>query len=179
MTRAFAVLPTAIGACGLAWTDRGICGAQLPERDATATRTRLMRRFPDAVESEPHAVAATIAAIRDLFAGVPDVDLSTLPLDLEDVSPFDCRVYEIARRIPRGQTMTYGEIAAAIGEPGLARAVGQALGRNPVPPIVPCHRVIAAHGAIGGFSAHGGAASKHRLLEIEGVRIAYTPRLFT
>jgi methylated-DNA-[protein]-cysteine S-methyltransferase len=180
MTRAFAVFPTAIGTCGLAWTDRGICGAQLPERDTATTRARLTQRFPDATESEPtQAVAVAIAAIRDLFAGVPDVDLSTLPLDLEDVSPFDRRVYEIARRIPRGRTMTYGEIAATIGEPGVARAVGQALGRNPVPPIVPCHRVIAARGAIGGFSAHGGAASKHRLLEIEGVRIAYTPRLFT
>lgn len=180
MTRAFVVFPTAIGTCGLAWTDRGICGAQLPERDAAATRVRLTRRFPDGVESDPaDTVVAAIAAIRDLFAGAPDVDLSTLPLDLEDVSPFDRRVYEIARRIPRGHTMTYGEIAAAIGEPGITRAVGQALGRNPVPPIVPCHRVIAAHGAIGGFSAHGGAASKHRLLDIEGVRIAYTPRLFT
>jgi methylated-DNA-[protein]-cysteine S-methyltransferase len=180
MTHAFAVFTTAIGACGLAWTDRGICGAQLPERDATATRARLMRRFPDAMESDPpQTIAVAIATIRDLFAGVPDVDLSTLPLDLEHVPSFDRRVYEIARCIPRGRTMTYGEIAAAIGEPGVARAVGQALGRNPVPPIVPCHRVIAAHGAIGGFSAHGGADSKHRLLEIEGVRIAYTPRLFT
>jgi methylated-DNA-[protein]-cysteine S-methyltransferase len=179
MTRAFAIFPTAIGTCGIVWTDRGICGAQLPEGDAATTRTRLAQRFPDGVESNPpHVVAAAIAAIHDLFAGLADVDFSSVPLDFDAVTSFDRSVYEIARRIPRGGTMTYGEIATAIGQPGVARAVGQALGRNPVPPIVPCHRVIAAHGAIGGFSAHGGAASKHRLLEIEGVRVAYTPGLF-
>ncbi len=179
MTRAFAVFATAIGTCGLAWTGRGICGAQLPEHEAAATRARLTRRFPDSAESDPPAeIAAVMAAIRALFAGAPDVDLSVAPLDVDDVAPFDRSVYEIARHIPRGRTMTYGEIATAIGEPGLARAVGQSLGRNPFPPIVPCHRVIAAHGAIGGFSAHGGTASKRRLLEIEGVRIAYTPSLF-
>jgi methylated-DNA-[protein]-cysteine S-methyltransferase len=179
MTRAVAIFATAIGTCGIAWTDRGICGAQLPERDAAETRARLTRRFPGAIESNPpHDVAAAIAAIRALFAGAADVDLSTLPLDVDEVTPFDRSVYEVARRIPRGATMTYGEIAAAIGQPGVSRAIGQSLGRNPFPPIVPCHRVVGANGAIGGFSAHGGAASKRRLLEIEGVRFAYTPGLF-
>jgi methylated-DNA-[protein]-cysteine S-methyltransferase len=180
MTGAFALFATAIGPCGIAWSDRGIRGSQLPERDEAATRARVARRVPSSIESDPPAaVAAVIAGIRDLLAGVPDVDLSTATLDFDDVTPFDRAVYDIARRIPRGQTMTYGEIAAAMGQPGVARAVGQSLGRNPFPPIVPCHRIVGANDTIGGFSAHGGAASKRRLLEIEGVRLAYTPSLFT
>lgn len=101
----------------------------------------------------------------------------SVPLDLSRVPPFHARVYEVARTIPPGTTLTYGEIARRLGEPGAARAVGQALGANPFAPIVPCHRVLAAGGGTGGFSADGGVATKRRLLEIEGVHLEQ-PALF-
>ena len=106
------------------------------------------------------------------------IDLSLIPLDLHGVSVFHQRVYEAARRIPLGQTSTYGALADVVGAPGGARAVGQAMGRNPVPLLVPCHRVLAADGGMGGFSAPGGVATKRRLLEIEGADLAEAPRLF-
>ena len=121
---------------------------------------------------------SSIACARDdiiaLLAGEPR-DLADIPLDMSEVPPFHQRVYAVARAIPPGATFTYGEIAARIGEPGAARAVGQALGRNPFPPIVPCHRVLAAGGRTGGFSARGGVATKMRMLTIEGARLAGAP----
>ncbi len=96
------------------------------------------------------------------------VDLTPVALDMEGVPPFYRRVYDIARTIPPGRTLTYGDVAIKLGDPTNARAVGQALGRNPFPIVVPCHRVLAAHGSIGGFSASGGAATKRRMLMIEG-----------
>ena len=115
----------------------------------------------------PAPVAEAIERIvTHLEGGSPDLD--SIALDLADVQEFDRRVYDIARAIPRGATRTYGEVAAELGDPGAARAVGQALGRNPFPIIVPCHRVLAAAGRPGGFSAHGGVATKLRLLAIEG-----------
>ena len=106
------------------------------------------------------------------------VDLSTVPLDMERVPAFERRVYEVARTIPPGQTLTYGEVAARLGDPGAAREVGQALGRNPFAVIVPCHRVVAAGGKTGGFSATGGVTTKLRLLEIERARLRSEPTLF-
>jgi methylated-DNA-[protein]-cysteine S-methyltransferase len=164
----FALFDTAIGRCGLAWSERGISGVQLPESNAAVTRARLRRRFPAAVEAPPAALARrAIAGITALLDGTP-VDLGDLPLELELVPPFQRRVYAVARSIPVGETLTYGGIAARIGEPGAARAVGQALGANPWPIIVPCHRVLAAGGKPGGFSAPGGVATKLRLLATEG-----------
>lgn len=166
----FALFDTAIGPCGIAWGPRGIAGVQLPESGEGATRERMRRRFAQWPECEPPPeVAPAIEGIRALLNGEAR-DLAEIELDLEGVSEFHRRVYEIARRIPPGCTRTYGDIAAELGDKGLARAVGQALGLNPFAPVVPCHRVLAAGGQWGGFSAHGGAASKLRMLAIEGAR---------
>lgn len=169
----FALFGTAIGACGIAWGERGIVGVQLPESSEGDTRERMRRRFPDwpepAEDQMPPDVTTAVAGIRALLAGDPR-DLAEIVLDTQGVSEFHQRVYEIARRIPPGRTRTYGDIAAELGDKGLARAVGQALGLNPFAPVVPCHRVLAAGGKWGGFSAHGGAVSKLRMLAIEGAR---------
>lgn len=167
----FALIETAIGALGIAWDAQGrVTGAQLPERDAAATRRRMQRRFPRLDEAPPpSALQPAVAAIQALLAGEAR-DLQEIQLDLDGMAPFDLRVYEITRRIPPGHTRSYGEIAAELGDRSLARAVGQALGRNPFAPIVPCHRVLAAGGRWGGFSAHGGAEAKLRMLAIEGAR---------
>jgi methylated-DNA-[protein]-cysteine S-methyltransferase len=171
----FALFDTAIGRCGVAWNDRGIAGLQLPEADEQQIRARMLQRFPAAGEAVPppgvqHAIEDVVA----LLAG-ERCDLSVVPLDMDGVSPFHRRVYEVARDIPAGATMSYGEIAARLGAPHAARAVGQALGQNPFPIIVPCHRVLGAGGRIGGFSAHGGVATKLRMLAIEGARVNGTP----
>ena len=158
---------TAIGRCGIAWSERGIVGLQLPEASGVA-RGELLSRFPEAVESEPPpSVHAVMEAVRALLAG-GDPDLGAVPLDWSGVGDFERAVYEATRAIPRGSTRTYGEIAAAVGDPGAARAVGQALGRNPYPVVIPCHRVLAADGRPGGFSAPGGVRTKLRMLAIEG-----------
>lgn len=166
----FALFDTAIGRCGLAWRGRQVAGLQLPERREDATRARLLARVPGAREGSPppevqEAVDGVVAALE----GRP-ADLSAIPLDMRGVPAFHQRVYDVARSIPPGRTLTYGEIAARVGMPGSARAVGQALGRNPFAVIVPCHRVLAAGGKAGGFSASGGVATKLRMLAIEGAR---------
>ncbi len=166
--QAFTVFETPIGACGVAWGAHGIAGLQLPERTAAAMRARLQRRWPGAVESPPPAgVQRAIDRVLALLQGEA-VDLGDIPLDLEAAPDFHRKVYEVARTIPPGQTMTYGEIARKLGVPHEAREVGQALGRNPIAIIVPCHRVLGADGKMGGFSANGGVATKRRILEIEG-----------
>jgi methylated-DNA-[protein]-cysteine S-methyltransferase len=167
-SRVVTLFETPIGRCGLAWGPHGIVGVQLPE-PAGAERARLLRRFPDAIEEAalPAPIGEAIARIvTHLEGGSPDLD--SIELDMTGVQEFDRRVYGIARAIPRGVTKAYGEVAAELGDPAAARAVGQALGRNPFPIIVPCHRVLAAAGRPGGFSAHGGVATKLRLLAIEG-----------
>jgi methylated-DNA-[protein]-cysteine S-methyltransferase len=166
--RLYALFDTAIGRCGIAWRDRGIAGVQLPEARETETRQRLLRRFPDASEAAPPAeVQRAIDGIVALLRGEPQ-DLSAVPLDMEGVPAFNRRVYAVARTIAPGSTLSYGEIATRLDEPGAARAVGQALGRNPFAILVPCHRVLAADGRIGGFSANGGIATKLKILAIEG-----------
>jgi methylated-DNA-[protein]-cysteine S-methyltransferase len=166
----FALFPTVIGACGIAWGPRGLVGVQLPEAKEGATRARMIRRFPALRECEPTPeVQRAIASIQALLEGQA-LDLMEIALDFEGVSEFHQSVYAITRRIPPGRTRTYGDIAEELGDKGLARAVGQALGLNPFAPVVPCHRVLAAGGKWGGFSAHGGAASKVRMLVIEGAR---------
>jgi methylated-DNA-[protein]-cysteine S-methyltransferase len=168
MRQGFAVFATAVGTCGIAWGERGIIGVQLPEGSAAGAKARLRRRFPQAHETGPPPhVQRVIDGIAALLGGKPS-DLTAVALDLDRVPEFHRRVYEIARTLGPGTTLTYGEIAARLGDPTLARDVGQALGRNPFPIIVPCHRVLAAGGKLGGFSAHGGASTKRRLLAIEG-----------
>ncbi|TAJ42572.1 MAG: methylated-DNA--[protein]-cysteine S-methyltransferase [Reyranella sp.] len=167
-TLGFTLFDSPIGTCGLAWSARGIAGLQLPEASAEATRKRLQRRWSDAVESDPPpGVGRAIERVLQLLKGEA-ADLADIPLDLEAAPEFHRKVYEVARTIPPGRTMTYGEIAKRLGVPHESREVGQALGRNPVAIIVPCHRVLGADGKMGGFSATGGVSTKRRMLEIEG-----------
>jgi methylated-DNA-[protein]-cysteine S-methyltransferase len=178
MTTAFALFETAIGGCAIAWSGSGILALQLPEADDGRTRRRMLRRWPDAREETPPAVVRhAIDGVVALLSGAA-IDLSIVALDMAHVPAFDRRVYEVARAIPPGQTLTYGDVAARLGDPGAAREVGQALGRNPFAVIVPCHRVIAAGGKTGGFSATGGVTTKLRLLEIERARLCGEPTLF-
>jgi len=177
----FALFATAIGECGIAWGPGGIVGVQLPQADAFATRARMAQRFAALRETAPGALPAevqqAIAGIAALLAGEAR-DLMDVALDESGVPDFNRRVYAIARRIAPGQTRSYGEIAAELGDKSLARAVGQALGHNPFAPVVPCHRVLAANGRPGGFSAHGGALAKLRMLAIEDARPNGTAPLF-
>lgn len=174
----FCLFETAIGACGIAWTQDALASVQLPESNDALTRARLLRYVGEVPEGDPPAfVQAAITRIRQLLAGTHD-DLCDLPLALEGVPDFHQRVYAITRVIPPGEVLTYGEVARRLGEPGASRAVGQALGRNPFAPVVPCHRVLAAGGRSGGFSAEGGADTKLRMLEIEKARFGGEPGLF-
>lgn len=174
----FHLFDTAIGTCALIWEGERFIGAQLPEHNEDTARRRLARRFPEADEVVPEGfVAEAVAGIQALFEGEKR-DLSHLPVALETVSDFNRKVYEIALSIPPGETLTYGEVAQRIGDPGAARAVGVALGQNPWPIIVPCHRVLAAGGKTGGFSADGGVETKLRILTIEKARTSQEPGLF-
>ena len=172
----FAIFETAFGACGLAWGDRGIIGCWLHARTAERTHAQIVRQHPGACESiPPTAIANVIEGITGLLAGELR-DLRDAVLDMGAVPEFARRVYEITRTIPPGETMTYGAVARTMGEPPIrAREVGEALGRNPFAPIVPCHRVVAAGGRLGGYSAPGGSATKRRLLEIEGASLGSMP----
>lgn len=177
-TFGFALFETAIGPCAIAWGKRGIIGIQLPERDRAATMSRMHRRFAEAAETgPPPGVDLAIRDIVRLLGGEPR-DLTRIDLDMGGIPEFHRRVYGVARLIRPGATSTYGEIAGQLGDPGAARAVGQALGANPFPIVVPCHRVLAADGKVGGFSANGGQLAKVRLLNIEHARIGDTPTLF-
>ncbi|HWT11194.1 MAG TPA: methylated-DNA--[protein]-cysteine S-methyltransferase [Allosphingosinicella sp.] len=173
-----ALFDTRIGACGIAWRESAIAGLQLPEgREATAM-ARLRRRFPEfAPAAPPPWVERVIAAVRDHLAGSV-ADLEAVPLDFAGIGAFEAAVYRAAQQIPAGTTTTYGALARRLGDPHAARAVGQALGRNPWPIVIPCHRVTAADGRAGGFSAPGGRSTKLRLLEIEGALAAATLPLF-
>ena len=174
----YALFETAIGACAIAWGPRGINGVQLPMRSAEKTRNRMRQRYGDIEEVAPTAeVQQAIERIKCLLAGEAD-DLTDIALDLDDVPAFNRGVYEIARRIPPGKTLTYGDIAKQLGGVELSREVGQALGRNPCPIVVPCHRVLAAGNKPGGFSANGGVDTKLKMLAIEGAAVNYTPSLF-
>jgi methylated-DNA-[protein]-cysteine S-methyltransferase len=167
---AFALFDTAIGFCAIVWSGRGVAGVQLPEANAAATRARVLKRFPAALESEPPPdVRRAIEGIGSLLEGQP-TDLTAIVIDDGDTPGFNRKVYAITRTIPPGATMTYGEIAERLGDRLLAREVGTALGQNPCPIIMPCHRVLAAGGKTGGFSASGGVVTKLRLLSIEGAQ---------
>lgn len=177
--RGFALFDSAIGLCGIAWGPHGITGVLLPEPSESAMRDQLAARHPDAMEGEPpEPVRLAIDRIRTVLAGRSKDDLSDLELDMTGLSDFLRRAYAVTRAIGPGHTMTYGQVAERIGSPGLARAVGRAMGANPFPIIVPCHRVLGADGTIGGFSAPGGAATKRRMLLAEGVPERTGPALF-
>ncbi len=166
------VFDTALGFCAIAWSDRGVTRFQLPMGSAEAAHRQISRRAKDA---EPHAppadVAAVVAAARRYFAG-EETDFGGVRLDLEDEDAYFRRIYDAARQVGWGRSTTYGELAKEIGAGrDAARDVGQAMAKNPAPLIIPCHRVLAAGGKIGGFSAPGGSATKMRMLELEGVRV--------
>ena len=174
---AFALFDTAIGHCGIVWNARGIAGVQLPEKSEQVTRSRVSRRYPAAREAVPPAeVQRVIDNIGALLRG-ESIELGGVTLDDDGVAEFNRRVYEIARSIGPGATLSYGEIAERLGDRTLAREVAQALSQNPFPIIVPCHRVLAAGGKMGGFSGPGGVRTKLRLLSIEGARYG-EPGLF-
>ena len=174
----FAIFDTSIGRCGIAWGPRGINSVQLPMGSEDKTRTRIRQVHGEIAEAPPPAeVQRAIDGIVELLAGKPN-DLADVALDLEGIPEFNRGVYDIARRIPPGQTLTYGDIARKLGGVELSRDVGQALGRNPCPIVVPCHRVLAAGGKPGGFSANGGVVTKLKMLAIEGAVVNHTPSLF-
>jgi methylated-DNA-[protein]-cysteine S-methyltransferase len=174
----FTLFDTAIGPCGIAWGPRGIVGVRLPERHATATRERLQRRYPDVpAASPPPEVQRAIDDIIALLRG-ESRELTNVVLDMGGIPAFRQRLYAALRNIPAGSTITYSDLAMRIGDGCTARDVGEAMGKNPFPIIVPCHRVLAANGKMGGFSAPGGVATKLRMLNIEQARTGNTPTLF-
>ena len=168
--QSFALFETAIGVCGIVWSARGIAGVQLPGANQQATRARVLRRHAGAREVVPPGdVQRAIDGIIALLRGEAR-DLTDIAVDDDGIPEFNRKVYAIARKIPCGATMTYGEIAERLGDKSLAREVGRAMGENPTPLIMPCHRVLAAGNKAGGFSANGGIVTKMRLLTIEGAQ---------
>ncbi|MDR7095488.1 methylated-DNA--[protein]-cysteine S-methyltransferase [Hydrogenophaga laconesensis] len=170
---------TAIGVCGIAWEGDVVVAVQLPEADLARTRSRMLKGLPPLpeVRQPPAPVQAAIEGVQALLNGEAR-DLLEVPLDMARVSPFQREVYALARAIPPGRTRTYGDLATALGDVGLSRAVGQAMGHNPFAPIVPCHRVLAAGGRSGGFSGGSGVPTKLRMLQIERAQIGDSPGLF-
>ncbi|MDO8875365.1 MAG: methylated-DNA--[protein]-cysteine S-methyltransferase [Pseudolabrys sp.] len=165
-----AIFDTAIGACAIVWGARGLLGVQIPEAGAAATRARMVTRFPAAQETPPPLeIQNVIDGMRALLRGERR-DLADVVIDDDGVPELNRRVYAIVRQVPPGQTITYGEIAERLGDRALARAVGQAMGENRCPIVMPCHRVLAASGKTGGFSAPGGVVTKLKLLTIEGAQ---------
>ena len=174
----YTLFETAIGRCAIAWAARGIVAVQLPQPNEAQTRVRLKQRYEDLEEAAPPSdMQRAIERIVALLEGQP-VDLSAIVLDLADSPDFNRQVYAITRQIRPGATRTYGDIAKQLGDIRLSRQVGTALGQNPCPIVVPCHRVLAAGDRPGGFSANGGVVTKLKILAIEGAAVNYTPSLF-
>ena len=175
-THQYRIFTTASGYCGIAWNAVGVTRFQLPAQTAEATERNMLRRLPDAKPGmPPAAVAETITAAQRYFDGEV-VDFSEVLLDLDGQDEFFRQIYAAARRIGWGRTTTYGTLAKELGRDWEgARDVGVAMSKNPVPLIIPCHRVLAAGGKVGGFSAPGGAIAKQRMLELEGVRVSPPP----
>jgi methylated-DNA-[protein]-cysteine S-methyltransferase len=175
---AFAIFDTALGPAAIAWNEAGVRGMAMPGPGEAVQRAYVARRHPQAEEAVPPAeIDRAIADVRTLL-DTGRADLTGVPLDLSDTPELHQAVYEIARAIPPGETLTYGDIARRLGDVALSQQVGQALGRNPIPIIVPCHRILAANGGTGGFSAPGGVDTKLKLLTIERARTTDAPNLF-
>ena len=172
-----ALFPTAVGPCGIAWRGDAVVATHLPDARPEDTARRLAARTGGREGAPPPAIRDAIATIAALLRG-EGADLDAVLVDMEGVDPFAARVYAAARAVPPGATTTYGAIAAGLGDRHLARAVGRALGRNPLPILVPCHRVLGAGGRLTGFSAAGGVALKLRMLAAEGARVGGAPGLF-
>ena len=166
--RGYTIFDTGIGRCGVAWGYCGVIGVQLPEAREIETRKRLFQLYPDARELRaPMNVEIAIEAITALLRGQA-ADFSDVTLDMTGIHVFNRRVYELTRAIPRGETRTYGDVAARLGAPGAVNSVARAISKNPFMIIVPCHRVLEAGGYADKISPHGGTISKRRLLSIEG-----------
>lgn len=166
------VFETAAGFVAIAWNPVGIAAVRLPAATRNDTERALLRRLPDASPAVPTGrIAETVEMMKRYFAGEP-VAFDDLPVDLGEQEPFFARVYDVVRMLRWGETTTYGAVARALGAgPEAARDVGQAMASNPVPLIIPCHRVTKAGGAVGGFSAPGGSLAKARMLALEGVPV--------
>ena len=172
-----ALFDTAIGRCGIAWRESAVIAVQIPEASDELTTSRLRSKIPLAEVAEPTGVARdAVARITALLNGEL-ADLDVIPIDVGAAGAFHRAVWDVTRQIGQGDVLTYGEVARRIGEPGAAQAVGQALGANPIPIIIPCHRVVGANHSLVGFSANGGIETKRRMLLIEG-STAVTPSLF-
>lgn len=168
----YSVFETALGFCGIAWNGVGITRFQLAGRSASETEHVLLRRTPRAQPDTPSPVVAGVIAAVGRYSGGEAIDFSDVPIDLAEQDAFFQRIYAALRRVGWGCTTTYGSLAKEAGAgPEAARDVGRAMAKNPVPLIIPCHRVLAAGGKLGGFSAPGGTDSKRRMLELEGVRL--------
>jgi methylated-DNA-[protein]-cysteine S-methyltransferase len=178
MTAGFTLFDTAVGCCALGWSGSAIVEVNLPEASPEQTRRRMRHRLPGSSEQAPPAeVREVVERIVALFDGSGD-DLADVELDLSGLADFHRAVYRVTRGIRPGTTRSYGAIATELGAPGAARAVGRALGQNPCPIIIPCHRVLAADGSMHGFSANGGVAAKRRMLQAEGAVPPDDPTLF-
>jgi methylated-DNA-[protein]-cysteine S-methyltransferase len=162
----FHLFDTAIGTCAIAWTAQGISRVCLP--DSTPERTERKLRGQGVAQTPPRRVADVARRIARHVSGEPQ-RFEDVALDMAAIAPFSRRVYRALRRVPVGATVTYADLAKSVGSPKAARAVGQAMANNPFVVIVPCHRVLGSTGAVGGFSAFGGAKTKRRLLACEGV----------
>ena len=177
----YSLFDTAIGRCAIAWSERGVVGVQLPEASDAETAGRVRRHVPRALEEPPPVeIERAIEALRALVSGDRDADraLASVAIDYGRRPELERRIYETLRTVPPGETTTYGALARRVGEPGAAQAVGQAMAKNPLPLLVPCHRVLAGDGALGGFSGPGGVEQKRQLLEIEGARAVAQRALF-
>jgi methylated-DNA-[protein]-cysteine S-methyltransferase len=170
------IFETAHGFAAIGWGGRGVTAFRLPASTAAEAERSLLRRLPDAVRTDPPAeIGAIVAAAQRYFAG-EQVDFTAIPVDLGEQSPFFKQVYGAVRALGWGESTTYGAVAKQLGAgPEFARDVGQAMAANPIPLIVPCHRVLAAGGKVGGFSAPGGSVAKARMLALEGVETATAP----
>src|SRR3982074_1886257 len=176
--RGYTVFDTMIGRCGIAWGDVGVLGVQLPEAREIETRRRLFQLFPDARELRPpRDIQNALDGIARRRRGKA-ADLSDVRLDMTGIPPFNAWVYEFTRSIPRGETMTYGEVASRLRASGASHSVAQAISKNPFMIIVPCHRVLEAGGYADRISANGGRISKRRLLSIEGAGSPGSKTLF-
>jgi methylated-DNA-[protein]-cysteine S-methyltransferase len=164
----YTIFDTGIGRYGVAWSPSGIVGVQLPEAREIETRGRMLRQYPEARELRPPpdiemAIEGIVAISRGGAA-----DLFDVTLDMTGIHAFSQRVYAFTRTIARGETLTYGEVAARLRVSGAVHSVAQAIGRNPFVIIVPCHRVLEAGGYADKMSPNGGVISKRRLLSLEG-----------
>ncbi len=175
MTR-YHVFETKLGFAAIAWGDGGITRFRLPYPDRTSAKQQFGGKAQAA--SPPPHVAAVIEEAKRYFAG-ERIDFTPIELDLSGVEPSRRPIYDALRKVGFGETVTYGELAkrAGVNAPQAAQDVGVAMARNPVPLIIPCHRVLAAGGKIGGFSAPGRTETKERMLALEGVFIGGQPKL--